>query len=219
MIKSGDSQVFTLDTTVSRSLLSLVDSEREEPKYECKKGWLLSSTKDGDQVPFFLYTRSQDIHWDYDGLKEVIEDIFGNNHLSVIDTKVYIPGASLKIHYGTWDCTIDLGLREIRLSKRINIVEFFEMVDRNRFTYTTTFPIGLINNGDFIISHTMSGRNIQLSESHVNITPIEENEGIIKKLKLDLTNYTYPYHEDYSIMEEYRNSYIYIHVKGRTNVF
>lgn len=222
MLQSGETQLFTLQDVCSKKFLSAVDNERDEDKYVCKKGWVVANDGEGNYTPFFVYTRSKDIVWDQSGIKKMIQSFFGDEYKNIVEMKTYTPGVIEKFKYCNWDVSVDLGHRNFELKRKMNIAELFELVedDYTDLVYEFKLPLPIISDSDFNICHTMSGNNEQLATAFVNVNVTEnEYDHQIEKIELHLRNLIYYFHSNFKKLPEYKESYVYITIRGRNYYF
>ena len=218
-IKSGDIQCFTLDEIYSKRAISAVDHERDEPKFKCKKGWVVASDKDGNYTPFFVYTRSKDIVWDQSAMASVLRRFYGKDNFDIIEMRTYLPGVTESFRVDDWDATVNLGTKIIELKQRVCVAEKFEFAKEGDLTdllYKVKLPVPIIGDSDFSISYTLSGENNQVSTATVNVfndynilTRMSEN------LDIHMKNLCYFFHRDFKNMDEYKKSYLFITIRGR----
>ena len=115
-------------------------SNINEEMIECDRGMLLSQTKDGDYVPFFIQCREEDILWDTDTPKEWLDAI--NNAKIVTGSMVapqslFVGKTESDSHNERWGITIGDDMH-CRLSKRIWIdSSFVHVTGTNKVLHAT----------------------------------------------------------------------------------
>lgn len=222
IINTGDVQCFTLSDIYSKRVISAVDHERDEPKYKCKKGWIITSDKDGNYTPFFVNVRSKDIVWDQSSITSVLRKFYGKDNFDIVEMRTFLPGVTENFKINGWDINVNLGTRLIQFKKEISIAESFDFVKSNDLSeihYFLTLPVPIISDADFLVSHTINGKNKQVNLSMINVETVETDQSSLTRMAyhidIKLTNLFYLFHDNFKNMTEYKESFIYLDITGR----
>ncbi len=179
--------------------------------YKCREGWLLSkSSTDGSLVPFFIHTRSKDIH-------HSLKDDFSSEILKLVDTdSVSINYASSTIRYETLNWGVEINSNEscemtqdIALSNAI----FTNENDDTDIVAHISLPLSLKNDPFINISVIVNTETADIGA----ITPstfklISKDNNSINSISVRLNKST-KFPSDRNV-DEYINSSIILSIKG-----
>ena len=195
--------------------------ENNEPKaYECDTGYIIIQDENGNYLPFFVKTRTEDL--DYGDMELSDDFIKVLIEMGCTEIERYYPSPTYHFNLNDWKCELTNGKhivanKELRvddidkvfqLKNTIEAIYYEDNVlrfERRFYDNTITFPFKLSREG-FTINTTMNAFSNELKSSILSVDTSSDNGDSISQIVLSIVVNAVPEDRSDEIVEYHEAS-------------
>jgi hypothetical protein len=179
----------------------------------CSKGFLISKDDEGNYVPFFVRTRSQDIIWNDTSNSKIMQALIDIGESTGVEETSH----KIKLNIKEWNVSLDSD-KHVTYTRKINVVTDYlfgiSEDDNTDFYATVLLPAPLACDSELNIQVTKAVGCDQLAYAALNTVPIYDINGNIEAVEIHFKNFTYTFPSNFMDLPCFLKSFVFVNISG-----